>query len=67
MCDHAVAIHVGHNVILESEATRERLADDCCGGISAFEYCPYCGTPINHSRLWESKPKGVTKTNATQV
>lgn len=42
-CDHIVAFHIGHSLISKSEATKERLEDDCCGGVMMLLFCPLCG------------------------
>ena len=45
-CDHIIAFHIGHTPISKSEATKERLIDDCCGGAMMLNYCPLCGTRL---------------------
>ena len=42
-CDHIIAFHIGHSTIRKSEATKELLEDDCCGGTKKLKYCPECG------------------------
>jgi len=42
-----MASHEGHGLIYWSEATKESLTDDCCGGVVLFKYCPFCGENIN--------------------
>jgi hypothetical protein len=51
VCDHVVAFHIGHTEIKQSEATEERILDDCCGGVKLLKYCPECGHK-NIMPLW---------------
>ena len=41
--DCIVALHIGHDVIRQSQATRQRLEDTCCGGVKLMQFCPECG------------------------
>ena len=48
-CNHAVAVHEGHNLLyVRSTKYRQGIkfgdeSDNCCGGVSLFNYCPFCG------------------------
>jgi len=48
-CNHAIAIHEGHSLLYarttkyQKTLTREEENDGCCGGVSLFNYCPFCG------------------------
>ena len=42
-CNHILAFHIGHMEIRQSEATKETLLDNCCGGILILRFCPDCG------------------------
>lgn len=51
-CNHAIAVHEGHNLQYHrrtkyaDNATTESLSDDCCGGITLFNFCPFCGKSV---------------------
>ena len=42
-CNCVVGFHIGHNMINKSDATKEKMNDDCCGGVFKLKYCPLCG------------------------
>lgn len=52
-CNHAIAVHEGHNLLYAYKtkyvfpATKEALEQDCCGGVTLFNYCPFCGKEVN--------------------
>lgn len=51
--DCVVAVHIGHDLIRESEVAEYLERNDgsfndwCCGGSNLFEYCPDCGKKLN--------------------
>ena len=48
-CNHALAVHEGHNLLYKRETgythklNKKAEEDNCCGGVSLFNYCPFCG------------------------
>ena len=51
-CNHAIAVHEGHDLQYaettkyQTGATRESLSEECCGGVTLFNYCPFCGVDV---------------------
>ena len=51
-CNHAIAVHEGHDLEYWKStkyaigATKESLSDDCCGGVTLFNFCPFCGKKV---------------------
>lgn len=54
-CNHALAVHEGHCLLYarsgkygREKLTKKNAEDNCCGGVSLFNYCPFCGKYVRN-------------------